>query len=90
MQPSAIPARHEYHRKSTFWMLMDWPLLSAFTQAVSTCYPNTKIPKCILYQIRNSTRYVSYKDLKKVTANLKPIYKAVTEDLARPFLKCFT
>lgn len=56
--------------------------LTGFSQAISACYPNTEIQKCIIHQIRNSTRYVSYKDLKKVTADLKPIYKAATEDLA--------
>lgn len=53
-----------------------------FSQAISACYPNTEIQKCVIHQIRNSTRYVSYKDLKKVTADLKPIYKAATEDMA--------
>jgi putative transposase len=57
--------------------------LTGFTQAISACYPKTEIQKCIIHQIRNSTRYVSYKDLKKVTADLKPIYKAVTEDAAK-------
>jgi len=56
--------------------------LTGFTQAISACYPQTEIQKCIIHQIRNSTRYVSYKDLKKVTADLKPIYKAATEDAA--------
>lgn len=56
--------------------------LTGFTQAISACYPQTEIQKCIIHQIRNSVRYVSYKDLKKVTADLKPIYKAVTEELA--------
>jgi len=56
--------------------------LTGFTQAISACYPKTEIQKCIIHQIRNSTRYVSYKDLKKVTADLKPIYKATTEDAA--------
>ncbi|SDE23987.1 Transposase (or an inactivated derivative) [Paenibacillus sp. UNCCL117] len=56
--------------------------LTGFSQAISACYPNTEIQKCIIHQIRNSTRYVSYKDLKKVTADLKPIYKAATEELA--------
>jgi transposase-like protein len=56
--------------------------LTGFTQAISACFPNTEIQKCVIHQIRNSTRYVSYKDLKKVTADLKPIYKAATEDLA--------
>jgi putative transposase len=54
--------------------------LTGFSQAISACYPQTEIQKCIIHQIRNSTRYVSYKDLKKVTADLKPIYKAVTEE----------
>ena len=56
--------------------------LTGFSQAISACYPQTEIQKCIIHQIRNSTRYVSYKDLKKVTADLKPIYKAVTEEAA--------
>jgi putative transposase len=56
--------------------------LTGFTQAISACYPKTEIQKCVVHQIRNSTRYVSYKDLKKVTADLKPIYKAVTEEAA--------
>jgi putative transposase len=41
--------------------------LTDFTQAISACYPKTEIQKCIIHQIRNSTKYVSYKDLKKVT-----------------------
>ncbi|MGG6314196.1 IS256 family transposase, partial [Paenibacillus macerans] len=56
--------------------------LSGFSEAIAACYPNTEIQKCIIHQIRNSTRYVSYKDLKKVTADLKPIYKAATEESA--------
>jgi putative transposase len=56
--------------------------LIGFSQAISACYPQTEIQKCIIHQIRNSTRFVSYKDLKKVTADLKPIYKAATEDAA--------
>ncbi|NHN34803.1 IS256 family transposase [Paenibacillus agricola] len=53
--------------------------LTGFSQAIAACYPQTEIQKCIIHQIRNSVRYVSYKDLKKVTADLKPIYKAATE-----------
>ncbi|MGV2805519.1 IS256 family transposase, partial [Clostridium perfringens] len=54
--------------------------LSRFSEAIAACYPKTEIQKSIIHQIRNSTRYVSYKDLKKVTADLKPIYKAATEE----------
>jgi putative transposase len=56
--------------------------LTGFSQAISACYPQTEIQKCIIHQIRNSVRFVSYKDLKKVTTDLKPIYKAVTEEAA--------
>lgn len=56
--------------------------LTGFSQAITACYPKTDIQKCIIHQIRNSTRFVSYKDIKKVTADLKPIYKAVTEEAA--------
>lgn len=57
--------------------------LKGFTEAIGASYPKTDIQKCIIHQVRNSTRYVSYKDLKKVTADLRPIYKAVTEEAAK-------
>jgi putative transposase len=63
--------------------------LSGFSEAITACYPKTEIQKCIIHQIRNSTRYVSYKDLKKVTADLKPIYKAATEEGALHELERF-
>lgn len=56
--------------------------LTGFSQVITACYPQTEIQKCIIHQIRNSTRYVSYKDLKNVTADLKLIHKAVTETAA--------
>lgn len=56
--------------------------LKGFTEAISACYPKTEIQKCIIHQIRNSIKYVSYKDLKKITSALKPIYKASTEEAA--------
>lgn len=56
--------------------------LNGFSQAIAACYPKTEIQKCIVHQIRNSTRYVSYKDLKNVTADLKSVYKAATEEAA--------
>lgn len=63
--------------------------LTGFSQAISACFPKTEIQKCVIHQIRNSTRYVSYKALKKVTADLKPIYKATTEDMALVELERF-
>lgn len=45
--------------------------LSEFPQAIEAVYPQTEIQRCIIHQIRNTTRYVSYKDLKKVMADLQ-------------------
>lgn len=53
--------------------------LTGFSEAISACYPEAEIQKCIVHQIRNSIRYVSYKDVKKITAALKPIYTAPSE-----------
>ncbi len=39
--------------------------LSGISDAISACFPDTQIQKCIVHQVRNSTRYVSYKDLKR-------------------------
>jgi transposase-like protein len=55
--------------------------LSGFVEAINVAYPKTEIQRCIIHQIRNSTRYVSYKDIKLFTADLKPIYKAADEAL---------
>lgn len=53
--------------------------LKGFNEAISACYPKTEIQKCIVHQVRNSVRFVNYKDLKKVTSELKPIYAAASE-----------
>jgi len=50
--------------------------LTGFSEAISACYPDAEIQKCIVHQVRNSIRYVSYKDVKKITAALKTIYTA--------------
>ena len=55
--------------------------LSGFVDAINTAFPATEVQRCVIHQIRASTRYVSYKDIKAFTADLKPIYKAVTEEL---------
>jgi putative transposase len=63
--------------------------LKGFSDAIAACYPQTEIQKCIIHQIRNSIKYVSYKDLKKVTAALRPIYTAPTEEAALQELEQF-
>lgn len=56
--------------------------LNGFTEAIKAVFPKTEIQKCIIHQIRNSSKYVSYKDFKSFNADLKLIYKATTEDVA--------
>lgn len=63
--------------------------LKGFSEAISACYPKADIQKCVVHQIRNSLKYVSYKDYKSVTAALKPIYKASTEEAALVELDLF-
>lgn len=56
--------------------------LSGFVEAINTAFPKTEVQRCIIHQIRSSTRYVSYKDVKQFIADLKPVYKAPTEETA--------
>ena len=63
--------------------------LAGFSEAITACYPKTDIQKCVVHQIRNSLKYVSYKDYKAITAALKPIYKASTEEAAKAELDQF-
>ncbi|MDU3751443.1 MAG: IS256 family transposase [Peptoniphilus rhinitidis] len=63
--------------------------LPGFTQAIEAVYPKAEIQKCIIHQIRNSTKYVSYKDIKELMKDLKAVYKAPTEDLALTNLGIF-
>lgn len=63
--------------------------LTGFTEAIAACYPDAEVQKCIVHQVRNSVRYVSYKDLKKITAALKPIYTAPSESAAAEELDQF-
>lgn len=63
--------------------------LTGFSEAIAACFPDTEIQKCIVHQIRNSVRYVSYKDTKKLLANLKPVYTAANEESALQALDDF-
>ncbi len=56
--------------------------LNGFPEAIKAVFPDTEIQRCILHQIRNSTKFISYKDIKSFTADLKKIYKASTEEAA--------
>lgn len=53
--------------------------LKGFTEAIGAVYPDAHVQRCIIHQIRSSTRFVGYKDIKQLMADLKQIYNAVTE-----------
>lgn len=92
------------HESSKFWLnvlnelksrgVMDVYLfctdgLCGMMQAIEAVFPNSRLQRCIVHQIRASTRFVSYKDIKQVVADLKKIYKAVTLDEAEENLLAF-
>lgn len=56
--------------------------LSGFSDAIHEVFPKTEIQRCIIHQIRSSTRYVSYKDIKELMGDLKEVYKAPSEEVA--------
>ena len=63
--------------------------LTGFTNAIEAVYPKTDVQNCIIHQIRNSTKYVSYKDLKALMSDLKAIYTAIDEESALYNLEVF-
>lgn len=52
--------------------------LAGFSEAINTVFPQTEIQLCVIHQIRNSLKYVSYKDQKALMADLKTVYQALT------------
>jgi len=56
--------------------------LSGFGNALETVFPKTENQLCVIHMIRNSTKYVSYKEIKSVMADLKKVYGAVNEEMA--------
>lgn len=63
--------------------------LKGFPEAISAVFPKTEIQLCVVHMIRNSLKYVSYKDYKELLADLKYVYKAQTEDEAKHNLEKF-
>ena len=63
--------------------------LTGFSNAIEAVYPRTDIQNCIIHQLRNSSKYVSYKDLKALMADLKQVYAAVDETAAEEALDQF-
>ena len=56
--------------------------LKGFPEAINSIFPKSQVQLCVVHQIRNSLKYVSYKDKKKFMEDLKLVYKADTKELA--------
>ena len=63
--------------------------LKGFPDAINTVYPDTQIQLCIVHMVRNSLKFVPWKDYKAITADLKQIYQSITEDEALMSLEKF-
>ena len=53
--------------------------LTGMKEAISAAFPNTEYQRCIVHQVRNTLKYVSYKDMKEFAGDLKKIYLAADE-----------
>lgn len=54
--------------------------LTGMENAINAAYPKAIIQRCIIHQLRNSLKYVSYKDLKAIAADFKVMYNSATEE----------
>ena len=64
--------------------------LTGFSAAIGAVFPKTEIQDCIIHQLRNSSKYVSYKDIKELMADLRSVYAAVDEPAALDALDAFS
>ena len=61
--------------------------LKGFPEAIKAIFPQTEVQLCIIHQIRNSIRYVASKNHKEFMADLKPVYQAVSKEVAEQELQ---
>ncbi len=63
--------------------------LKGLPEAIESVYPETEVQLCIVHMVRNSLKYVLYKQRKKIASDLKTIYRAVTVEEAESALEEF-
>jgi len=63
--------------------------LKGFPDAINSIFPETEVQLCVVHQIRNTLKYVSYKDSKALMKDLKEVYKATTKEVAEEYLDIF-
>ena len=64
--------------------------LTGFPDAINAVFPETEVQLCMVHMVRNSVKYVSYKDRKAVTTDLKEIYLSPSADAAANVLERFS
>jgi len=64
--------------------------LTGFPDAINAVFPKAEVQLCMVHMVRNSVKYISYKDRKAVTADLKEIYLAPSEEAAASALDLFS
>jgi len=83
--------RGRFFLKVSFW----WRFiacvdgLKGFPEAIESVYPETQVQLCIVHMVRNSLRFVPWKDKKAVVADLKTIYTATNAEVAKENLNAF-
>ena len=60
--------------------------LKGFAQAIEDIYPDTDVQLCLVHQMRNSMKYLAWKDLKACVRDLKRIYKAGNAEMGIHYL----
>jgi transposase-like protein len=60
--------------------------LKGFAEAIEDVFPNTEVQLCLVHQMRNSMKYLAYKDLRPCVKDLKQIYKAVNAQMGLHYL----
>ena len=63
--------------------------LTGFPDAIAAVFPKTQIQLCIIHMVRNSLRFVSWKERKLIAADLRKIYQSITVDEAEMELDAF-
>jgi len=63
--------------------------LTGFPDAINAVFPQTKVQLCIVHMVRNSLRFVSWKERKEVAADLRAIYRSISVEEAEQELDAF-
>ena len=74
--------RQDSHRGVEDIMIVSVDGLTGFGDAINAVFPKAEIQRCIVHQVRYSTKFVNYKDLKPFVKDLKAVYQAATEEQA--------